>query len=863
MSFPLASARALQRPLVGYVASWSHPSLDILQLRIMQGSFGPSCATLMDHALGKMVVQLPHDPAVCRFTNQYTFAVTEPLACLRVIQVLYVGAHSVTVADNTFGAVAPGEEHVWRITWANPFTGDGTVVDSDVFFFDGDMLLAHQRMEYSVGVDDPSAALLEAIEDGLTISVAAAIHRGALKTPEIAAAALHLAVQKRFFSIITVLLDHDVSLHALDANDKPVLYAAVEAGDKAMIKFLMDRGANRLNDTAQRSLLLAISHGAQDVVEMLIENGTSECLNAVYRWNDSDWTPLLFAYYCNQPGIALQLLLAGASAVSEDWAPSTLYYCIRYVRDTEACLMHVVQLIEMGAAVDIHKTFDKRAQMLGRHRCDTDSWGRASAMTAAIKRLLYEVVLVLVAHQANSTAITTSAYDAYVYELARDCDDGGHMLAALGLPAVSYAPAAADKTEPIQRVDTYALDNSILDTLIQAPPETPVTAMQELKIEDGSPAKRQRVGSDDWELIGCRSCENYSQAMEKTLGKTMAQLPRDSGMCRFTNQYTFVATKPLTSLRLIQVLYVSELAVIVADNIFGAVVPGEEHTWSIAWGNPFTEDVSVVDSDVFFFDGDVILAHHRIEYSVGVDDPSAALFHAIENGLTISAAPAIHCGALKTPEIAAAALHLAVQKRFFSIITLPLLLAYYCKQPGIAMHLLSAGASAVREEWTPSVLYYCITYVQDADACLIHVLQLIEMGAAVDIHKFTDDNESAMTAAIKRLFYEVVLVLVAHQANSTAITTSAYDAYVYELARDCDDGGHMLAALGLPAVSYAPAAAAKTEPIQRVDTYALDNSILDTLIQAPPETPELKIEGGSPAKRQRVGSDDWELVDTF
>ncbi|EQC36589.1 hypothetical protein SDRG_06033 [Saprolegnia diclina VS20] len=185
----------------------------------------------------------------------------------------------------------------------------------------------------------------------------------------------------------------------------------------------------------------------------------------------------------------------------------------------------------------------------------------------------------------------------------------------------------------------------------------------------------------------------------------------------------------------------------------------------------------------------------------------------------------------------------------------PLAVAYDCNEPEIALQLLEAGASAVAGERSHSVLLYCISCLVDAETILAHVVLLLERGAGVDIHKAIDGETSAMTVAIERRLYEVVLVLVARQAEATSRPPSSYDARVYALARDCDDGGHMLSVLGLPSVSYAPVAG-KTEPVQRIDYSAVDQSILDALLHAPPihamETLAITDDG--------TASDDWLLL---
>ncbi|KDO23587.1 hypothetical protein SPRG_10782 [Saprolegnia parasitica CBS 223.65] len=405
----------------------------------------------------------------------------------------------------------------------------------------------------------------------------------------------------------------------------------------------------------------------------------------------------------------------------------------------------------------------------------------------------------------------------------------------------------------------------------------------------------------------------------------------------------------IPSLRLVHCLYdkASSSAAHVDHTLDGPFQPGIEYSWRVALASLSCAPTLPRPCDVFFFEGDTPLLHHRMTFTASVSVPQDLLYDAIEKGLTIGVMDALHRGAL-TPATGGVALHLAVQKRYFPIIDVllahgasfeamdaaragfllttshsvlyramkagdmdmlrfllargvralsedggnalllaiargtpdiiqcflqhmradddlnarfawkagmvsPLSAAYDCNEPEIALQLLEAGASAVASGRSHSVLLYCITGVVDADTVLAHVVLLLERGAGVDIHKTIDGETSAMTVAIERRLYEVVLVLVAHQAEATSRPSNSYDAHVYALARDCDDGGHMLSVLGLPSISYAPMAG-KSEPVQRIDLSALDQSILDALLHAPP------VQAMETLAITDDASDDWLLL---
>ncbi|KDO19846.1 hypothetical protein SPRG_14946 [Saprolegnia parasitica CBS 223.65] len=123
--------------------------------------------------------------------------------------------------------------------------------------------------------------------------------------------------------------------------------------------------------------------------------------------------------------------------------------------------------------------------------------------------------------------------------------------------------------------------------------------------------------------------------------------------------------------------------------------------------------------------------------------------------------------------------------------------AYICNQPEVALLLLHAGASPSTDSDT-TVLASCIAHVENAIDRMTHVLELLDRGAAPDIHvSSSPEHATAMVCAIQRRDYDLVRLLIARQEYIPPMAKAAME----EAAAAVSDSGRMQHLIGSASAS--------------------------------------------------------------
>ncbi|KAJ5825417.1 hypothetical protein N7474_002555 [Penicillium riverlandense] len=86
---------------------------------------------------------------------------------------------------------------------------------------------------------------------------------------------LTLAVQKRHYSIVELLLDHKADVNLSETSNATALHSAAENGDEKMVHILLRHGAdiNSTNHFAETPLCLAAYEGHCGVINILLDHG--------------------------------------------------------------------------------------------------------------------------------------------------------------------------------------------------------------------------------------------------------------------------------------------------------------------------------------------------------------------------------------------------------------------------------------------------------------------------------------------------------------------------------------------------------------------------------------------------------------
>jgi hypothetical protein len=119
------------------------------------------------------------------------------------------------------------------------------------------------------------------------------------------------AVEEGDIARVKKLLDRGANLNAKDILGYTPLHKAAMYGDIELVDLLLRYGAdaNAKTDKAETPLHLAASRGQADVVKMLLERGAD-----VNARDEKGWTPLHFAAFNNHSNAAKMLLENGADA---------------------------------------------------------------------------------------------------------------------------------------------------------------------------------------------------------------------------------------------------------------------------------------------------------------------------------------------------------------------------------------------------------------------------------------------------------------------------------------------------------------------------------------------------------------------
>ncbi|KAJ7993096.1 hypothetical protein DPEC_G00268880 [Dallia pectoralis] len=161
---------------------------------------------------------------------------------------------------------------------------------------------------------------------------------------------IHQLAAQGEVSHVTTHLSKDSSLinHQDERGFTPLMWAAA-FGEKAMVDFLLEKGADPSIIAWEResALTLASSGGFADVVKQLLENGVD--INA-YDWNGG--TPLLYAVRGNHVKCAEALLDKGADMTIEadsGYSPMALAVALGHKKVQKVLENHILKLMKKKA----------------------------------------------------------------------------------------------------------------------------------------------------------------------------------------------------------------------------------------------------------------------------------------------------------------------------------------------------------------------------------------------------------------------------------------------------------------------------------------------------------------------------------
>ncbi|EQC36509.1 hypothetical protein, variant [Saprolegnia diclina VS20] len=445
MPLLLSQALLATHQRLGYYAPWRSCRLLLSTLDVLKtGHTSPLCrmgcdvcGQTMDESLdatnGTLVLHLQKEFVwLHQLAFQLRFHAVTAFTCLRLVQCLDLPNGLVVVHDATYGAVAADSDHLWVIEWGTLLSSaaagielcPGAAVSGHLFYFDGTTLVLHQRCEIMLA-DDPSDSedLAAAVDDGLAIALLERLHQQRFMKA-VLSPAVHRAVAKRYWPLLDLLLSHGASIEAVDKNFYTPLSKAVADGDEACVEALVKRGASPFNLASGISpLFAAIQLGHLGITRLLVDVDTPkallQCVPVERRelFNRSAVSALGYAYICNQPEVALLLLHAGASP-STDSGTTVLASCIGHVENPINRMTHVLELLDRGAATDIHV----------RSSLESSSGMDDTAMVRAIQRCDYDLVRLLIARQDYIPVTAKIAME----EAAAAISDNGRMQHLIG-----------------------------------------------------------------------------------------------------------------------------------------------------------------------------------------------------------------------------------------------------------------------------------------------------------------------------------------------------------------------------------------------------------------------------------------------
>ncbi|KDO18159.1 hypothetical protein SPRG_16434 [Saprolegnia parasitica CBS 223.65] len=267
---------------------------------------------------------------------------------------------------------------------------------------------------------------------------------------------------------------------------------------------------------------------------------------------------------------------------------------------------------------------------------------------------------------------------------------------------------------------------------------------------------------------GCAVCAeaSLSLTLHETSGRIQCLLP-DAFWTSHDFMYLvdFTSDAARTNVHFVQCIYLGDHCIVESFS-FGAIEPNVAYRWEVEWMNPFYCATNTRDlpSDVFYFDENTLLAHHRLSFASmsKVDgDRTTQFFSALGAGALPSIRTALHNLAYVPPlyKHSSDDLFDLIDRGAFDVVRLlvdhgatlsgaaeaPLVAAYTSNQPCMAQLLLDLHAPIdVVQKAAPRnvLLALCLLHLTDKCARRWHILQLLERGAATTIRK---PNQGGMT----------------------------------------------------------------------------------------------------------------------
>ena len=168
---------------------------------------------------------------------------------------------------------------------------------------------------------------------------------------------VHLAAYFGLLETMIALLKDQDGLEAQDTRDWTPLFYAVHNDQEAMVKLLLEKGANlNINDGGfvHHSLLLyAVSKGYEGIVKLLLEKGA----NLEYKDGLDGQTPLSYAAMHGKVALVKLLLEKGADMESR----RTLGRTALYDAADRGCKRTVELLVERGAELETKSSTGRTA----------------------------------------------------------------------------------------------------------------------------------------------------------------------------------------------------------------------------------------------------------------------------------------------------------------------------------------------------------------------------------------------------------------------------------------------------------------------------------------------------------------------
>ena len=127
---------------------------------------------------------------------------------------------------------------------------------------------------------------------------------------------LHLAAYLGLTGVLMALLKNGQDLNVKDGSDRTPLSWAVEQGHEAVVKLLLEKGAELESEDKEYGrtpLSRAAENGNEAVVKLLIEKGAE-----MESKDNRGWTPLFMAVYLGREAVVKLLLEKGAELESKD-----------------------------------------------------------------------------------------------------------------------------------------------------------------------------------------------------------------------------------------------------------------------------------------------------------------------------------------------------------------------------------------------------------------------------------------------------------------------------------------------------------------------------------------------------------------